>query len=447
MSATRSDRSSGLSRDELGCRVCERTTDLLRTVETLQGEVNQRLQAERSFRDSEEKYRALTESTNDVVYSVDSAGRITYVSPQVAHYGFSQGQLLDRNLLELVAGADRDKVADDFHRSMISGQEAMSQFRVIDASGREVWMEDFGKVRRDERGDIVGMVGVLRDVTQRRTAEDRLRAAHEALRSKTAQLRALASELTLAEHRQRQKLAQVLHDGLQQILVGARYHMGTLARSGDPRVATPARQVADMLGEAIAVSRSLTAELGPPILREGGLPPALEWLANSMRERHGLSVQVRCRGRLPQLREELVVLLFQAVRELLFNAVKHARADRAQVGVLRRGDRITVSVSDGGAGFDPSRLCAEGGPAGGFGLFSIHERIQLLGGRMSVRSAPGRGSRFTLVVPISPGAADNHAAAPPAAADASAAGRLARPKRPRSRRAKLTPAKKRTRTI
>ncbi len=248
------------------------------------------------------------------------------------------------------------------------------------------------------------------DITERRRTEKALKRAHEDLAERAAQLRALAGELTLSEQRERQRLAQILHDHLQQLLVAAKMRTATLGPAGDKTIRQAAAEIAHLIDEAITASRLVTAELSPPILHEGGLPAGLRWLARRMAERHGLQVDLAMEEDLPLVGEEVRLLLFESVRELLFNAVKHARVASVKLDVQRiAAADIGITVSDTGAGFDPDTLKKAGETGGGFGLFSIRERLELLGGRMDFDSAPGQGSRFTLTAP----AGEAHSEAPP----------------------------------
>jgi signal transduction histidine kinase len=203
--------------------------------------------------------------------------------------------------------------------------------------------------------------------------------------------------LELAEQRERRRLAMILHDGLQQILVAAKLNFGVLSRTGDLKKAT--EEVVGLLDEAIEMSRSLTAELGPPMLFRGGIGSSLRWLVRWFHERHSLTVKLTAPEEIMPVPEEVSVLLFRSVRELLFNIVKHAGSDVAFVEVVQQEGWIRVSIADEGAGFDPSQIRGEGGSSGGFGLFSISERLGFLRGTMEIESALGHGSRFVLSVP------------------------------------------------
>ncbi len=250
------------------------------------------------------------------------------------------------------------------------------------------------------------------EIVHARRAEEALREARDHLEQKvhdrTAelteranQLRILAGELTLTEQRERRRLAALLHDHLQQLLVGAKFRITVLGRSIAPNMRQAADEIEQLLNESIEASRSLTAELSPPILHEGGLSPGLQWLARWMQEKHGLAVTLSSDESIAPA-EDVSVLLFEAVRELLFNVVKHAGVQSAMVTLRRiRGNFLEIAVSDRGAGFDPESLKIAR-RLGGFGLFSIRERLGLIGGGLEIESRPGAGARLALIAPIEP---------------------------------------------
>jgi CheY-like chemotaxis protein/anti-sigma regulatory factor (Ser/Thr protein kinase) len=155
------------------------------------------------------------------------------------------------------------------------------------------------------------------------------------------------------------------------------------------------------LEQAISAARSLSLELFPPVLHSSGLPAALTWLAERTREQYGLLVRVSADPLANSDRKDVRTLLFESVRELLFNAVKHAQVDRVTIELsLDRDDALCIIVADRGIGFDPAGLAERGmGGQAGWGLFSIRERLTLLGGRFDIESAPGQGTRFRLVAP------------------------------------------------
>ena len=153
----------------------------------------------------------------------------------------------------------------------------------------------------------------------------------------------------------------------------------------------------DMLLEAIAKSRSLSHELSSPVLAETNLCEAFKWLAKQMQANHRFMVNLQMEDRLDVALEPLRLLLYKAAQEMLLNAIKHAGVSEARLRLRRRSGLLLLLVSDRGRGFDPSDSSCKLG----FGLLSVRKRIELLGGRLMIRSAPGRGSTFFVVIPDS----------------------------------------------
>ena len=239
----------------------------------------------------------------------------------------------------------------------------------------------------------------LREMNE--TLEERIAERTQVAEQRATQLRALASELALTEQRERRRLAKILHDHLQQILVAAKLKVGLLKKRieiEDQRARL--QRVDELLDESIGVSRSLTVELSPPVLYDAGFTAALEWLTRHMQEKHGFSVRVEVETDLEPAGEDLRVFLFDAVRELLFNVVKHGGTSEAslQVGVANAGD-FQVIVADEGVGMVPQDD-EPGFQESGFGLFSIRERLGLLGGRMQIDSSVNLGTRIILTIPV-----------------------------------------------
>jgi CheY-like chemotaxis protein len=222
------------------------------------------------------------------------------------------------------------------------------------------------------------------------------------LERRTLQLRRLASQLTLAEQSARKQLASTLHDGLQQLLFSAVISLDKAVKvssPGDP-VDLLERARAD-LKEAMEAARTLSLNLFPPVLQVGGLSAALEWLAKRTQEQYNVAVNVFADPQANPEASDVRILLFEAVRELLFNAVKHAHVDKVDLMLaLGPDDTIHIQVSDQGIGFEPAAtLRRQDENQIGLGLFSIQERLALLGGHLDIQSAPGKGAQFNLALP------------------------------------------------
>jgi CheY-like chemotaxis protein len=253
---------------------------------------------------------------------------------------------------------------------------------------------------RERSAELAGSVEELKtEISRRVQVECELRASNAEANAHAAQLRALAGELTMAEQRERGRIAKILHDGLQQGLAAAKLQMeGIVDKLEKADCQHEVNEILEIISESIQMSRTLSADLSPPVLHAGGLTAGLTWLCRRMRDQHKFVVDLSLEAK-PVLPENVRVLLFESVRELLFNAVKHSRVSWARVRLWQEnGVGLHLSVSDEGAGFDPNRVASPSSD-GGFGLFSVRERIALLGGHLEVDSSPGKGSRFTLTLP------------------------------------------------
>ena len=242
------------------------------------------------------------------------------------------------------------------------------------------------------------------DITDRERAATALQERTAELEYRTTQLSRMASDLTLAEQRAREQIAKTLHDGLQQLLVLATWKLEQQLKreiDGGTEGSELIYEAKHQLDEAIAAARSLNFELFPPVLQRSALPTALKWLADWTHDKYKIDVQVVADPRADSGRKDVRTLLFESVRELLFNAVKHARAERVGLALtLDSEDQLCITVSDQGIGFEPAELDdrSKGGQVG-WGLFSIRERLTLLGGRVEIDSAPGKGTQVRLVAP------------------------------------------------
>lgn len=231
------------------------------------------------------------------------------------------------------------------------------------------------------------------------TEARRLR-AEEALAANQVRLRSLASQLTLAAERERRRLAVELHDEVGQLLALCRISLGRLRdQTRDDGMAAVVDEVRTTLEEAIRATRAVTSELSPPSLHDLGLVAGLEAVADGFQERHGIPVRIVADGAQAPIADETRLLLFAAVRELLVNAARHAQATRVTVRVRTDAGAVRVEVRDDGRGFVPTQV-PKPGNSGGFGLYSIRERLATLGGRMEIDSAPGHGTVAALTVPL-----------------------------------------------
>ncbi len=240
----------------------------------------------------------------------------------------------------------------------------------------------------------------LEQRVQERTAE--LNTSNQELKQRSEQLSRLTAELTMAEQRERQRIADILHDQLQQMLSVAKINIGALQSSisKDHPSIESAKEVEKLLSDSIDALRDLTYQLYPPILYKIGLGTALEWLVEDMRNKHKLNIEIE--HNLPDnaLSKPIREFMFQSAKELVYNIVKHAESKNVSIRVEKGKNSLTMTVKDAGKGFDPATVQIGSKEAKGFGLFSITERARYLQGKMEIDSAPGKGSKFEITIPI-----------------------------------------------
>jgi PAS domain S-box-containing protein len=240
-------------------------------------------------------------------------------------------------------------------------------------------------------------------------------AAQRALELKASQLQMLAGEIVRTEQRERKRIAQLIHDQLQQLLAATLYGLKSLRTAvTEEEHQESFRNLGEQLRECIDISRSLTSEISHPSFSEPDLAAALEWLAVWMKDKHGLSVELESPEAVTIESEETRVMLLQTARELLFNVAKHSGVKTAKVRLSRSADgRVLITVTDDGVGFDASKLMGYGAVSGGIGLFSARERLALAGGGMEISSSPGHGSSFTVWISVAKTAERAVKTAPP----------------------------------
>jgi two-component system, chemotaxis family, CheB/CheR fusion protein len=263
------------------------------------------------------------------------------------------------------------------------------------------------------QGTVLGVLSVFFDVPRRPSDQElerlrlygRLAASFIERERTTVPLWELGRTLMMAEQEERRRIGQFLHDDLQQLLFGIRLRIESLANESGPfdrsELTRELLEVLDWIRDAIGSTRELSEDLVSGVLEGSDLGEALEWLVVRMSERYRLKVDLRVESEVGILGDNRDVFLFQVVRELLFNVVKHAGVLEATVRLRRAEGSIELEVSDEGAGFDPQEAEPSRSGRTGLGLFSVRERIRLVGGTLEIDSAPGKGTHIRITAPLS----------------------------------------------
>ena len=345
---------------------------------------------------SEAEYRSLVENTMDIPFHLDAAGRVQYVGPQVERYGFESSVLRGRPFLTLVFSGDRKSTATAFRRMLTRGKALPVSFRIQTPDGALHWLEERGVLLWDASGEVMGITGVLRDITARKELEKK-QAWHR------DRLRKLAAKLASAQEDEQRRIAQGLHDDVAQLLAACGVKL-TLAET-EPKAARRRalnEEVQALLRLASGKLQSMSFELYSSALGRLGLGPGLLELCQVMSRRYHMSFTLEGQESVGELDQETETILFRSVRELLFNVVKHAGVKEASVSLSGAHNRLTVAVEDSGRGFRGEIHGKLPDLTEGLGLFAIQERLTAIGGTIQIESTPHVMTRVTVSVPLHP---------------------------------------------
>jgi len=389
------------SRDnvQLGERLGARTYALEKANEEMRLEIAERGRVENALMESESRFRTVIREAALGIALIDQQGRVIEGNPALlAMLGYAPEELRGMEFTRINHPENAESSWENFQKLVTGKQDVCRvETRYVRKDGWIGWGRQSISLVREAGGKPKFAIALFEDITERRESEEKIRTYQE-------QLQSLASELSLTEERERRRLATVLHDNIAQLLVVAKGKFEKIQESALYRsLAKPMEEIRRLIEESIRYTRSLVFELSPPILYDLGFEPAMEWLAEHMQQQYGLVVSVEDDDLPKPLDNEARALLFRAVRELLFNVLKHAQASCARVCMRRAGEHLEIIVEDNGVGFAPDQLGASSGKIEGFGLFSIRERLNYFGGRMEIESTPGEVTRVTLSLPLRPG--------------------------------------------
>ena len=361
-------------------------------------DITERRQVEAVLRRASAYNRSLIEASIDPLVTIGPDGRITDVNVATeTATGCPREALIGTDFSDYFS--EPEKARAGYQQAFRDGIVRDYPLEIRSRDGRLMSVLYNATVYRDQGGQVIGVFAAARDLTERLRGERALAERTALVERQADQLRALATELAQTEQRERQRLAKILHDNIQQLLVAAQIQLNLIQRA-DRKTRQPAMHgMESILAETLEASRSLTVELCPPVLHQSGLAPALTWLAARLNQKQQFTVHLRVDSDAEPDSPDVRAFLFEATREILLNAAKHSGSPEAHVTMMRTGDGCCrVIVEDHGQGFDPTSV--KPGPSGGFGLFSIQQRLLYMGGTLEIESTPGQGTRAVLTIPI-----------------------------------------------
>ena len=335
-------------------------------------ETNAALQA------SEERYRELFENANDIVFTVDADGRLTSINragERLTGYRRDEPPPSPVNLLPM---EHIEEAARIFSHLKSGGNPLTRELEILTKDGHPLTVEVSARPILDG-GEIIGIQGIARDVSERKRAEQALHRLNEALEER-------------AKH-----IAHELHDEASQLLVSVHIAIDGMVNTLPQSAQQTIGEIKELIERIETELRRLSHELRPTILDDLGLVPAVEFLTQGISKRFGIPISVEgdTSGRLPA---QVEVALYRIVQEALNNITKHARASHVTVRLQKEENKIHLTVTDDGAGFDVQSVMGQKGRSG-LGLIGIRERLIPLRGECIINSSPGKGTEISVLVP------------------------------------------------
>lgn len=344
------------------------------------------------LKQSEEKYRALTTYSRDAIFLFDIEQKLLEINRRSESlFEYEVEELFENTFQKIIAPEDYDRMNLWWKRLTemkageiydITGQNKTGEKIPLDIAGQVIHLEDQTIIQT-----------IIRDMSYRKKAQ-------EEIRRYEARLRRMAAELSLAQERERRSLSALLHDTVAQNLAISKIQLSFLKPSLSEKTLSIYQSVLKMLDLSIKQSRNLMSELSPPMLFELGLDATLEWLAEHYETHHKIHLQFEHIGKKREVSQDVKLMIFQVSRELLNNMVKYAETDSGNISLQTNEYEARLVIKDQGKGFDPAELDNTPDEQGGYGLFSIRERVNAYGGKMELRSAPGKGTKVKIILPM-----------------------------------------------
>ena len=284
-----------------------------------------------------------------------------------------------------------------FTEGVFRGESGELEFELIGLKGGRRWLETHATPLRDAAGGVSALLGITRDITQQKQAE-------EAQRTSREQLRSFARRLQTVREEERTSIAREIHDVLAQELTRLKLDLSWLSRRVGRAVNESTRtelaqkicsmtELADVTIESV---QKLATELRPVVLDNLGLGPAIEWQVEEFHNRTGLACTVRVSSELPALDPAQATALFRIVQESLTNVIRHAAAHRVEVALDVEDGHLRLTVRDDGRGITAEELAS----MKSIGLLGMKERAALLGGETIIAPAPGGGTLVRVTTPL-----------------------------------------------
>jgi PAS domain S-box-containing protein len=364
-------------------------------------DISERKHIEEALRESEQKLRLMFEAIQEGIFVIDLNGKVAEVNRGVEKItGYKREKVLGQSGLDYMFPVFKDDAMGMLQKVIAQGgtqKEVVVPMKT--AAGKIIEVEANSSVLRDISDNPIGLIGVVRDISERKKAEVKLKESKE-------ELRFYLHQITKAQEEERKRIARELHDDTIQELITLSRQLDDLIdkkmkpdedRRGSRKRIEEAQQKVTSILKGV---RRFTRDLRPSILDDLGLVPALEWLTSDISTRFGIPINVSVIGAEKNIAPDAALAMFRVAQESLSNAGHHAKASQVQVNLKYSSKTVILSIIDDGIGFTPPKQISTLTRNGKLGIAGMYERAQLIDATLSIKSKRNAGTTITLEVPI-----------------------------------------------
>ncbi len=373
----------------------EEQMELFSRVATLMGVIIENKQAEQKISISNERYLLATKATNDAIWDYDIKNKRLYFGESFyTIFGYTSGHHPGKHGFweSKIHPDDKDKTTK-IYTSAIKNKErgvVYAEYRFRKADNSYVLVADRAFIVWDNDGNAVRFVGSMQDITDRKRLEGQL-LTQEINKQKT-----IAQAVVDAQEKERAEIGKELHDNVNQILSTAKLYL-ELAKTDTRQKDALIKRSADSIFTAINEIRHISKALVPPSVKDLGLIDSINDLVESLHMTTELQVQFTHSGDFDRIiNDKQKLMLFRIIQEQVSNVLKHAAATRINIDLKLREKLINLSIVDNGKGFELEKVKFKKG----VGLSNIESRAHLFNGEVIITTAPGKGCKLFIQVPI-----------------------------------------------
>ncbi|MFW5821672.1 MAG: PAS domain-containing sensor histidine kinase, partial [Bacteroidota bacterium] len=359
-------------------------------------DITKKIVADRELAETKNLLERTINNLNEAVFVINPSNRKIQIANDIVRdmYGYNKEELIGKNTRILHINEEKYQEFAALSEPKLKEKKIFqTEFQMRRKNGELFDTENIVSAIYDNKGWRQGVVSVVRDITERKRAQKSLEEYQESLKQ-------LTIELSLAEEKEKKKIAANIHDHLSQSLVVSRMKLkNLLSESMSENMKKEIDSISKLISEALTSSRKITYDLSPPVLYELGIIETMYWMTEKIANENTIKTSFHSEFEEISLHESELILLFRIIQEIIHNSVKHARAGKIAVNFYKHGNNLKIIIEDDGVGFDTGIL-TENKKMTGFGLFAVGERIRNLSGEFKINSAPGKGTRAEIFVPL-----------------------------------------------